>query len=142
MIGKGHAELREKDFLLGGGFGDAAQPDLATVRGGQDDGGALQSGEQRESSHSRKRLGVSDSADGWLRDEGAPPLQQMFERDPTTRSEEGDHYVGLDARLQLMEQGPDRQFALQRPERRLGLNCMYRLQSSSAVPPAMLVRNI
>ena len=41
-FGQAEAELVEQGFLLRRGFGDAAQADLASVGGGQNDVGALQ----------------------------------------------------------------------------------------------------
>ena len=46
MFGQADAKLPEQGFLLCRWLGDAAQADLATVGGGKNDVGALQSGEQ------------------------------------------------------------------------------------------------
>ena len=56
MFGQAEAELLEEGFLLCGGLGNAAQTDFVTFGGGQDDVGALQSGEQGDSPHMRERL--------------------------------------------------------------------------------------
>ena len=47
-LGDFESELLQKGFLLGGGFGDAAQTDLTAIGGGQNDVGALQGGKQGE----------------------------------------------------------------------------------------------
>ena len=100
----GDAELVEELFLFGVGRGDAAQADFPTVGGGQNDVGADQGAEQGQ------RL---------ARREGrAFPSQQVFQRDPQRIAEKGHQDVGFGAPLQLVEDGPDRQRALQRPKRR------------------------
>ena len=48
MDGDGDLQLIEEPLLLRCRFGDAAEPDLAAVGGGQDDVCALQRGELRE----------------------------------------------------------------------------------------------
>ncbi len=120
-LGEAEPELLEERFLLGGRLGDAAQADLSSIGGGQDDVGAVQAREQGERLQRRQRLGVVDSAARWLRDDRRAALQQMLERDPQGIAEKGHHHVGLDARLQLMEQGPDGQLAFERAERCLSL---------------------
>ena len=40
-LGEAEPELLEERFLLGGRFGDAAQADLSSIGGGQDDVGAV-----------------------------------------------------------------------------------------------------
>lgn len=62
MGGEADPELVEKGFLLGSGFGNAAQPDFAAVSGGKYDIGALQSRKQGQGPHRRQRLRVVDPA--------------------------------------------------------------------------------
>jgi hypothetical protein len=69
-------------FLLGCRFRDAAQTDLAAVRRGQDNIGALQCGQQRERSHGRERLSVFGAARGELRLYRSPAFEQVLQSDP------------------------------------------------------------
>src|ERR1017187_9669261 len=52
----------------------------------------------------------------------------MFERDPQRVAQECHHHMSLHAGLQLVKQGPHREFALQRPERRFGLRQLHVLR--------------
>jgi hypothetical protein len=52
-FGEGEAELSQKRFLLGGGFGDPRKANLTTVGSGQDNVGALQRGQESESLYCR-----------------------------------------------------------------------------------------
>ena len=128
MFGKADAKLPEQGFLFRRWFGDAAQADLATVGGGKNDVGALESGKQGDCSHRRQRLSVVDSARRRLRNHYGPALQQMFERDPQSIAQESHHQVSLHARLQLVEQRPNRKFALQCPERRFSFGQLHVLR--------------
>ena len=62
------------------------------------------------------------------RDDGGPALQQMLQRDPQGVAEERHHHMGLHTRLQLMEQGPDGQFAFQGAEGSFGFGQLHVLR--------------
>jgi len=82
MFGQTDAKLPEQGFLLGSGFGDATEANLAAVGGGKNDVGALDRGEQGDGSHRRHRWSVIDSACRRLRNQAGLALQQMLQRDP------------------------------------------------------------
>jgi hypothetical protein len=55
-----------------------------------------------------------DSARWWFRHDRRSTLEKVFERDPELIAQERYQNVSFDARLQLMEQRPNRQRAFQR----------------------------
>jgi hypothetical protein len=68
----------KEGFLFGRRFGDAPEPNLATIGGGEDNVGALQRGKQGESFNGGQRLSVIVSTHRWLRHNRGSPLEQMF----------------------------------------------------------------
>jgi hypothetical protein len=76
MFGQTDSELPKQEFLLWRGFGDPPQPDLATVGGGQNDVGALQSRKQGDCSHGRHGLGVIDTTQRWRRGNCGSPISR------------------------------------------------------------------
>ena len=62
VLGGVESELAQEFLLFGRRFSDAAQADLASVGGGQNDIGALQRGQQCERLHRRQGLRVEEAA--------------------------------------------------------------------------------
>ena len=106
----GTAEAKEA------GCNHAAKTDLASIRGGEDNVGAFERGQEVECFHGRERLNVIDSAQRWLGHDRRPAAQQMLQSHPEGVTHKRHHHMGLDTRFFLMKQRPNRKLALQRPE--------------------------